>query len=101
MAVMGRKKQMVAHIINNRRARLSKMDKEMRDSDKEKEISEEEHKKRLRLLKEMGILKEEGVKRVSRDVNINSPSTKREVILKYLMHDYNLITSHNYYLNFK
>jgi hypothetical protein len=59
MAVMGRKKQMVKQMIDNRRSAETDLIKQQREKDKEKEksISEEEHKKRLETLKNLGLLK--------------------------------------------
>ena len=55
---MGRKKQMVAQMMNGRRARETEFGNEVRKNFKQ-EISKEDHDKRLELLKSMGLLKEE------------------------------------------
>ena len=59
MAVMGRKKQMIANMIAGRGMRINKALQERKEKEKDggKEISEEEHQKRLNLLKEAGILR--------------------------------------------
>ncbi|MBS3090172.1 hypothetical protein J4433_00190 [Candidatus Pacearchaeota archaeon] len=57
MAVMGRKKQMIANIIRGREIRVNKAIQDQREKEKGKEISEEEHQKRLNLLKEIGVIK--------------------------------------------
>ncbi|MFH0831719.1 MAG: hypothetical protein V1886_02525 [archaeon] len=57
MAVMGRKKQMIANMIAGRGMRINKALQERKEKEKEQEISEEEHQKRLNLLKEAGVLK--------------------------------------------
>lgn len=56
---MGRKKQMVKQLIENKRAQLRKIVNEEKErmEEKAKEISEEEHQKRLQRLREIGLLK--------------------------------------------
>lgn len=51
---MGRKKQMVKRLVENRRTAVSD---ELRKRDKEKEVSKEEHEERLKKLKELGLIK--------------------------------------------
>ncbi|MFH1248765.1 MAG: hypothetical protein V1660_01290 [archaeon] len=62
MAVMGRKKQMVANMIAGRQMKVTKSLQERKEKEKAQEVSDEEHKKRVELLKAMGILKEGGGK---------------------------------------
>lgn len=56
---MGRKKQMIANMIVGREMRINKSLQERKEKEKEEKqkISEEEHKKRIEMLKQMGILK--------------------------------------------
>jgi hypothetical protein len=54
MVVMGRKQKMVKRIIQNRRASESEEKKEKNGAE---EVSPEEHEKRLRALKDAGLLK--------------------------------------------
>jgi len=61
MAVMGRKKQMIANIIRGREIRVNKAIQDQREKEKGKEISEEEHQKRLNLLKEIGVADEQSM----------------------------------------
>lgn len=55
MAVMGRKKQMIKRIILNRRSKEKGLNSYRQEEIKEREISEEEHQRRVKLLSEMGI----------------------------------------------
>ncbi len=57
MAVMGRKKQMIANIIQGRESKASRYLQERKKKDKlaEEKISEEENKKRLAILEAAGI----------------------------------------------
>ncbi|MBI2630523.1 hypothetical protein HYW76_05470 [Candidatus Pacearchaeota archaeon] len=59
MAVMGRKKQGVKQLIELRRAQTKELAEQQRQKTREMEkpVSEEEHQKRIKMLKEMGILK--------------------------------------------
>lgn len=52
---MGRKKQMVRQMIENRRAETRELDKLSREKEKKDDISEEEHNKRLEMLKNLGL----------------------------------------------
>ena len=59
MAVMGRKKRAVAqgwNAINKQRDEEAKKSKE--ETEKKEEVTEEDHKERLKLLKELGLVKE-------------------------------------------
>jgi SHS2 domain-containing protein len=60
MAVMGRKKQGVANLIAYRRSKVRDEVNKLKEKAKEKEeeITPEEHERRIKALKEMGILKE-------------------------------------------
>ena len=61
MAIMGRKKRAIAqgwNAINKQRDEESEKQKEKVGKEKEKEISPEEHKERIRKLKEIGLLKD-------------------------------------------
>lgn len=56
---MGRKKQMIKKIIEDKRERVREKDREaLKKQKKKREISEEEHQKRIKLLRNIGILKE-------------------------------------------
>lgn len=55
MAVMGRKKQMIKRIILNRRSKEKGLNSGGQKEIEERGISEEEHQRRLKLLREMGI----------------------------------------------
>lgn len=61
MAVMGRKKQMVRHIIETNRSKTKEEGEKSREKAKEsqKEIDEQEHNKRVEMLKGLGFLKED------------------------------------------
>lgn len=56
---MGRKKQGVKQLIELRRAQTKELAEQQRQKTREMEkpVSEEEHQKRIKMLKEMGILK--------------------------------------------
>ena len=58
MAVMGRKKLAVRQEMRGRRARENEFGNKVRENFKQ-EVTPEEHKKRLDMLKGMGLLKEE------------------------------------------
>ena len=55
---MGRKKQMIKRMVENLRIKKRQWAEEEKESFKEKEITPEEHKKRLEYLKSLGIIKE-------------------------------------------
>ena len=50
MAIMGRRKMMVKNIINNRKKN------EVKVETKEENVSEEEHQRRMNILKEQGLI---------------------------------------------
>ena len=64
MAVMGRKKQMVKQMIEFNKGKYrdinQKQQEKNKESDKHKMVADEEHKKRIELLKNIGLLKEGG-----------------------------------------
>ncbi|MEK6844302.1 MAG: hypothetical protein AABX83_02645 [Nanoarchaeota archaeon] len=58
MAVMGRKKKAVAHGWNATNKQRDEEHKKLQEEkNKEEEITLEEHKKRIKLLKEIGLIK--------------------------------------------
>jgi len=59
MAVMGRKKQMIANLIRSRQSKVSEELKERNDGKEKSQISEEEHQRKIKMLKELGLIKEE------------------------------------------
>jgi len=57
MAVMGSRKQMVRRLIENQRSKSKEREKLERQRIKDEPLTEEEHQKRLKILKDMGLVK--------------------------------------------
>lgn len=57
MAVMGRRKKAVAQGWNAINKQRDEKTKKLRETDKKEEVTEEDHKERLKLLKDLGLVK--------------------------------------------